>query len=234
MTKKTSKRRRTTRFQKDKVYFTLTEAANYYNTDRKSIKKAIEQLLKNEPETKELISNSKGTVTKVSQKYLDKFFDWHSIHHSKNRKILRMNILDFYHWLVKHRWDKKKEKKITQSKYTIFIGTFFQLLRNKIIEENWIWTMPYKMGSLYMKRVTIENEETMPYNKKHYMETGEKIRYSNKHSFGQRFTLRFDRTFATFINKGITEFRAGGETRRKIRDTIFDRIGPYKKSFVGH
>lgn len=229
MIKKTRKRR----IDKDKKYYTKKLAAENYNTTIAEIKEVFKELEQEYQNTDEAIYKG-GKLSELSEKVLDNHYQWHRVLHNQRRGELKMSIFDVYHWLVKHRWSKSKAKRLDKNKYILFISTFFELLRNKIIEENWIWVMPYKMGSIYMKMVTKENESQLPYNRKHFQLTGERIRHSNKHSFGQRFAMRFDRTFATFINKGITEFRAGSYTKNKIRDTVFDRVGPYKKSFVGH
>lgn len=218
------------------TYLNKKEATKRYNCSWDKINDAVNVLLKednNKAKVRIHLKFEKDKVTKVSKEYLDEYFEWHRLQKIKKKKFT-ISIVDIYWWLCKHRWSKEKKERITREKYKIFITEFFSLIMDKIVIENWIWHLPYKMGSIYIKKIFKENLSIAAYNKKHKIETGEKVRYSNKHSFGYRFSIRFDRTFATFINKGLLTFRAAGSSRQKLKNAIFDGVPALVKSYKAH
>ena len=63
--------------------------------------------------------------------------------------------------------------------------------------------MPYKLGSLFIKKVPAGHHANRPINRKHYTKTGKAVVHSNKQSFGDVFKLNY-----VFKAKGASKLKA--------------------------
>lgn len=215
------------------IWLTKNEAALRYNKTIHQIEN-LYKIIPKEDRPQALKRKKETTGFLLNKDYLDKHFDWFRISKSKTKKEFSVNISDFHWWLSNHKWDSEKRKRITTKKYRLFITTFFDLLTDKIVKESFIFHLPYKLGSFYIKKINKDTEIVMPTNYNHFKKTGKVVRHSNKHTFGFRFTLKFDRNLAHFNNQGITYIRSSNIVRRKLYKEIMDRIGSDKKTYNAH
>lgn len=146
----------------------------------------------------------------------------------------RVILDDFYDWFSYYSWDKPKKNKVSKKQYKIFINTFFELICKKIVLEHFIFIMPYKLGSIFIKKIKKkENQKTVDFG--HYRKTGEKRAHANLHSFGFRYKMRHDKTLANFTNQGVYVYVPGNYLKRLLFKTIKERSeDDTQKSYNSH
>jgi hypothetical protein len=209
-------------------WFTTEEAIKHYNTTLYKVEKA-----RREAEPKD-VKRDKNNFILISESYLNKHFEWHRLSEKLNKKSFTLRINDFYWWLCKHKWSKEKAKEVSKSQYTKFIVEFFKLMTDKIIKENFIFIFPYKLGSVYIKKFPVNHHKSRSINKSYKDKTGKSIAYSNKHTFGNRFVLKYDRMLTNYPNAGITSVRPAVYFRRTLFKEIMRRSENGQKTYNAH
>lgn len=213
-------------------WFTKEEAIEHYNTTLYKIEKARKSI---EPEDKNKFTKRDSEARLlISEEYLDDFFEWHRLTETYQKRGLTIRLNDFHWWLCKHKWSKERQQRITRKKYTTFIVEFFKLIAAKIIKENFIFILPYKLGSIFVKKIPRGHKKSKSINKSYKDKTGKSVAYSNKHTFGNRFVLKYDRVLTQYPNSGITFVRPAQYFKKELYKEIMRRVEKGQKSYNAH
>lgn len=152
----------------------------------------------------------------------------------RKTNMYKVTPADMYKWFKHNEWSKDKTKDISQTQYYTFIKIFFQKMADKMIKDNFIFIMPWKLGSMYIKKKKRPHKHKV-FDWKHYNETGEKRKHLNLHSFGIRYKLTWDKKLAHFKNIGMYAFNARSYVRKTLGRVIRERsIKSGVKSYDSH
>lgn len=98
----------------------------------------------------------------------------------------RVTIIDIYNSFPgKNKIDKKTFRNI--------LLTYNYVLMKDMIDRGTIYYLPKKLGLLYIGRSKTKDIKKRKMDMNHYMKTGERIYFTNKHSQGYTATFKWDK-----------------------------------------
>lgn len=107
---------------------------------------------------------------------------------------------------------KKKKGKQSESVYKKVIHMFFIEIFKKMIHENFIFMLPYSGGTVSIRsfkpKISDIKKGRKYINWQKTKEAGKKIYYLNKHSNGQLYYFKWDKSFVKFRNRKFYKFKA--------------------------
>lgn len=130
------------------------------------------------------------------------------------KKHLSYTIKDFYNEYKRTQKNKGTpvSKIISYKTYKKIVEDFFEFLQKKIIRENFIFVMPYSLGSNYIKarKTNPAYEGCIDYamTKK----VGKVVRHLNLHTFGYYYASVWDKTYVRFRNKVYYNYTSTAST----------------------
>jgi hypothetical protein len=158
----------------------------------------------------------------------------------KSKHHFTYSMVDFHKLLVKQQEKSgiPKDDIISYKNYRILMEAVFLRLAEKIIYENYIFNMPYSLGSIMIKagkhdpdKAKIDFIKTKQINKV--------VKFLNRHSFGYYFKFRWGKEYVAFRNRPYYNFKPiRGTDKNRIGKTglshhIFDIAkDPNKKSYI--
>jgi hypothetical protein len=153
----------------------------------------------------------------------------------KKDKILHTHsISDYYDSYQSERkgWDKV----LTKSQYVSLNKDFLFEVSLLIIREKFLFKMPYKLGTIRIKRILKSKRPGIDWEKTKKL--GKQVRYSNLHTDGKGFRWSWDKPRFGITNQSYYTFKA---TRDEVKKEIGTRglakyikecsRDPYKKDY---
>ena len=154
---------------------------------------------------------------------------------SKNRVKPGYGIRDYYKFYCKE-YDYKGYE-VDYKDYKNIISEFNQAILELIIYENLEFTLPYRLGSLALRKLKPEITENNgviinrnPINIKATMDLWDqneearekkiKIRFTNKHSKGYVFFLHYFKGTANYKNKSVYQFIKFRKVKAQINKAV--------------
>ena len=99
----------------------------------------------------------------------------------------------------------------TYKEYKSIVEAIFLKISRSIIVDNLKFIMPYSLGAVYVRRVSAKSvrEGGIPrrIDWKSTREKGKLTFFLNKHTFGDFFTISWEKKFVRFLTKSIYIFR---------------------------
>lgn len=206
---------------KEAEYLTLQEVEDYLGITRRSVDnivKKFKSLDKNSTTQYPYIKYNGGI--RLNKHYLNLHKKTNKIKFTQNGKNLTILGKDVWVWLQKNKWTDDRVARITKKKYLIFLTSFFSQIRRKIIKENLIFNLPYKLGSIYIRKNISHRYKRKI--KKHLTRQNKIEFYANRHTFGHSFSIVWDKSTAHLIKPGILTFSGLPIFKTELRDHIIE------------
>lgn len=159
-----------------------------------------------------------------------------------SKKHYSYTIKDFYKELRNR--DKADGKKIvdiiTYKQYRALFEDLFQAISAKIIYENFMWYLPYGLGSIYIAAAKV-NPDNIQIDFLKTKKLGKVVRFLNRHTDGMYFRFRWNKEYVNFKNRSIYQFTAvasdysfkKGIGKRALPKHIFDLAhDPEKRQYI--
>ena len=147
----------------------------------------------------------------------------------KNKKHFNFTVLNTYKIYLDN-CKKKGKTPVSKDQYIIFLDEYFRLLSTRIIEEGFIFILPYHMGRFYLnksRRVGFfyakENEEVI-------------LKQTlNLHTFRKFYNIKWDKSLGYFKNRNLWKYKASEAVKSKLSSFIFKYNRPIiEKPLIGH
>lgn len=152
------------------------------------------------------------------------------------KKHLTYSIYDFYKLYVR---EQRKlgvvGKVMPYRKYRNIIEDLLQRVSIKIIKENYVFTMPYGLGCIFVKGFNYDPTVV----KVDFITTkkvGRLVRFLNRHTFGFHFKFRWDKDYSNFRNRAYYVFKpirdkAGISGKTGLSKHLFE-VSKNKKTYT--
>ena len=149
------------------------------------------------------------------------------------------SIVDFYKLFYKKQIaiGVPKDQIMPYKKYRMLMEDVLMRISKKIIYENYVFNMPYSLGTLYIKACSY-NPDTAKIDYTKTKQAKTLVKFLNRHSFGYHFKFKWDKDYVSFRNRQYYNFKpVRGNDKNKIGKTglshhIFDIAkDPNKKSY---
>lgn len=158
---------------------------------------------------------------------------------SKEKVKIDIHTEDFFNYYKKYTFDGNSESKffLTPKQYGAFIKTVFDELTDKIIYENYEFKVPYKMGTIcirkYQKKIKIVDgkvQNNFPVDWNETLKLWERdeeakrkkvlVKHLNKHSDGFIYKWQWIRNRADIPNRHYWYFRPTRTNKLKLKSAI--------------
>jgi len=146
-----------------------------------------------------------------------------------SKRHFSYTIKDFHQAFRRKKIKEEKKRRaevISYDRYKVIMRSFFKELSKKIIYENFIFAMPYSLGSIYIKATkgTTRNF-AIDYNKTKKL--GKVVRHLNLHSFGTYYHFYWNTKLVLFKNKKYYIFKS-------IESKLSSKNGVGRRSLSNH
>ena len=112
---------------------------------------------------------------------------------------------------------------VEYSVYAYIIKTFNRKLMKKIFYEAFEFEMPYRLGSLRIKKTkTWFDPKTMKVDWQKTKEIGKRVYHMNEHTNYFNFRFFWKKKIAVFVNKSLYSFTASRDNKRKLSSILKD------------
>ncbi len=163
--------------------------------------------------------------------------------------ILIYGLYQYYRTMLRMKGylDKKSEFNVTFKQFYTVLNLFNQKVKEAIIYDSWIFVIPYRLGTIYIKKIKMElklNEDgsvdkrgLVPnwpktiklwdkiypgLSKKELKEIPNKkiVFYMNEHTSGYKFVIHWEKKYCNVANNGPYEFIFTRSNRRELADVL--------------
>jgi hypothetical protein len=121
------------------------------------------------------------------------------------KKHFTFTIRDFYKDYVKECRESKEFEKRDYKKYRDFIYDIFAEIFKKIVHDSWHFVLPYSLGELYIKNVTVAAGAKV-YSRALTFKNKKATFVLNNHTLRETFKFKWDKTFTRFNNSKFYSF----------------------------
>lgn len=144
-----------------------------------------------------------------------------------NKREGLKNLDDAYKYYT-NKYPKTNPNFVSNKVYKGICKRFNELITAKIIEENYIFKMPSRLGTLRIKKYKMKyNQNKMTLNFQEYKKTGIKTYYMNDHSNNYYYKWKWERTGLAILNKGKYRYKATRFNNRKLAVVIKSKLMDY-------
>lgn len=150
--------------------------------------------------------------------------------------LSKIKLVYTFKTLYNYYKDKKEReggKPVEKNKYQIFIREYFKLVMLRVVQQGFIFILPYYLGRFYLKKSSrvgfVPNIGAK--------ERGElkRKRTANFHSFRKFYNVKWDKETALFKNRTIWRIAIDNNVRQAIKEEVFNNDKPIiDRPLIGH
>lgn len=115
---------------------------------------------------------------------------------------------------------------VTWKQYKGIMHGVFGMISRKIIQDNWTFYIPHKMGALSMVSYDQTKEEYNPVDYNMSRKLNKTVMHMNFHSFRRTYKIKWVKSFVKFLNRKFYKYNMPGGTLAKRYDV--GKEGVYK------
>lgn len=148
-----------------------------------------------------------------------------------SKKKLTYTFKTLYKY-YEHKKTSSGEKPFSKDVYVTFLKEYFKLVMMRVVQEGFIFILPYYLGRFYLKKSSRVGFVPVPDAKEGELK---RKRTANFHSFRKFFNVKWDKETALFKNRTIWRIEIDNEIRQAIKNEVLNNDKPViDRPLIGH